>query len=304
MKKIIAFALTGLLALSGAAVAIGGAETAIAETVSSQAELSSTAQKLYLVPGTYVSDGEQVKNTVSATAGVTQLSEEECAEIFTENAYLCTLSAGTALPTPSSTRKDKEENPYSFNGWWAIVDKTVTYFKTVPQITETTYLYADWRADLSQRKDPIIPEDGEVAEPNHYMLVQRAGATEPERITLRKAYTDMMSAETLGYLYPVELVAEGFELNPGDKITVYTTGLTDDEDAVIAPLIKNGSSTIQLESSGDKTNITADYLEADEGSNRRKPSMTYIAEESGTYNIYIKFFSKGNTMAVYMEKKV
>ncbi|MDE6676728.1 MAG: hypothetical protein K2K12_03325, partial [Clostridia bacterium] len=139
-----------------------------------------------------------------------------------------------------------------------------------------------------------------------YMLVQRGGVGEPERITLRKAYTDMMSAEMLGYLYPVELVAEGFELTPGDIITVYTTGLTDDEDAVIAPLRSptTNRGTIQLEKSGEKPVDTANYLSADGGSSRRTPSMTYIAEESGIYNIYIKFFSKGNTMAVYMEPKV
>ena len=63
-------------------------------------------------------------------------------------------------PKPKSTRKDKDGNDYSFNGWWAIVDATVTYFDVVPDVTESIYLYADWRADLSQRKDPVKPEEG------------------------------------------------------------------------------------------------------------------------------------------------
>ena len=40
-----------------------------------------------------------------------------------------------------------------------------------------------WRADLSQRKDPVKPEEGDKVEPNHYMVLKHADNTE-ERITL------------------------------------------------------------------------------------------------------------------------
>lgn len=299
MKKILALTLTGLLVIACSGMAV----TATAQgndLPSAQSEAATRQINLYLVPGTYVSGGKKVENGISS--GATKLTPDECAEIFTENAYLCTLSKGAALPVPTSKRVDKNGVAYKFNGWWSIVDATVTYFDKVPGLSETTYLYADWRADLSQRKDPIIPDPGVEIEAAHYLSIKRKETGETEKITLRKAYTNVGNAETLGYSSPVELYAEGLELSPGDVITVYTTGLTASEKAVISPIL-NGSNSreINLESSGDGSNVTADYLSADAGSQRRNPTVTCIAEATGYYNIYIKYFSKGSVMAVYME---
>lgn len=303
MKKILALGLTGMLLTCGTVTA-ASANASAQPAPAPQAEVSETAtqtNKLYLVPGTYPSGGQKVKNAITA-AGATALTDAECEEIFTENAYLCTLSEGDTLPVPASTRTDKDGKAYSFNGWWTIIDATVTYFDKVPALSETTFLYADWRADLSQRKDPVIPEAGETVEPSHYIMIKRTGASESLRVTLHKAFTSMMNAETLGYLYPVELYVEGLELQPGDVITVYTTGLKDGDSAVISPVLDaNNSREIQLEKSGDKPVDTADYFTADEGSLRRNPKLTYIAEEAGSFKLYIKYFSKGSTMAVYME---
>lgn len=292
MKKILALTLTGVIALAGAATFAA----CTTETLPPQ-------ENLYFVPGTYVSNGEKVENAISS--GATKLSEEVCASMNTENLYRCALGAGEALPVPTSERVDKDGVPYTFNGWWTIVNATVTYYDKVPAVTSTTFLYADWRADLSQRKDPIIPDAGVEVEPNHYMSVVRAASGETEKITLRKAFTNMMNAETLGYLYPVELVAEGFELYPGDVITVYTTGLKDSEEAVISPILdSNRKRSINLEAKGDGSNDTADYLQAaDLSSYATKPTVTCIAEDVGYYNIYIKYYSGGSIMAVYMETK-
>lgn len=302
MKKILALALTSILILGGSGSAVAASAAAGLAPEPHTETTATERSNLYLVPGTYISGGVKVNNGISS--GATKLTDEQCEAIFTENAYVCSLDAGAALPAPTSTRTDKEGNAYSFNGWWTIVDATVTYFKTVPEIAENTFLYADWRADLSQRKDPIIPDAGEEVEPNHYMQIKHAGAAEQEKVTLHKAFTNMMNAETLGYLYPVELYVEGLELQPGDVITVYTTGLTDAEEAVISPVLDAGNNrTIQLEASGDKDNDTADYLSADAGSQRRNPTLTYKSEEAGVFNIYIKYFAKGSIMAVYMESK-
>lgn len=298
MKKILALTLTGMLALGGGGAVIASAQPA-PENLPATQESVAEKGKLYLVPGTYIADGIKVENTVD---GAQKLAAEECDAIFTENAYVCTLAEGAALPAPASERVDKDGNAFAFNGWWTISDATVTYFDKVPALTENTFLYADWRADLSQRKDPIIPDPGVVIEPNHYMNIKRAATGETEKIVLRKAFTNMTSAENLGYQFAVELVAEGLQLSPGDTISVYTTGLTNDEKAVITPILDaNEQRDIQLEASGDGSNDTNDYLTADAGSKRRAPVITYIGEETGTFNIYIKYFSKGSTMTVYME---
>ncbi|MDE7082914.1 MAG: hypothetical protein K2O89_04335 [Clostridia bacterium] len=300
MKKILALTLTGLLVLGGTGMAVSATATSI-DPHPLKAETMTTSQNsLYLVPGTYVSGGQKVENTISS--GATKLTDDECAEIFTENAYLCTLAKGATLPVPSSSREDKDGNAFIFNGWWTIVDATVTYYDKVPNLSGTTYLYADWRAEVSQPKDPIIPDDFVEIEPVHYMSIARASG-ETDIVTLRKTSTDMDNAETLGYNYPVELYSLGFELNPGDVITVYTTGLEDSEKAVISPVLdSNKNRNIQLESSGDGSNVTADYLEAASLDNwRTKPTMTCIADEVGYYNVYIKYYAGGSIMAVYME---
>lgn len=301
MKKILALTLSSILILGGSGIALAAsADSSPAPAESVQEEETVKKTNLYLVPGTYLSEGETVENTIAS--GAEKLTDDECEEIFTPNAYLCSLEKGAKLPKPSSTRVDKEGKAYSFNGWWTIVDATVTYFDTVPSLSETTFLYADWRADLSQRKDPVAPEEGMIVEPNHYIVLKHADGTE-QKITLIRGFTNLTNAETLGYGFAAELKIEGLTLVPGDSFTVYTTGLTDSDKAVISPI---GNATTQwsidLEASGDKDNDTKTYLSAEKSAYYlKKPVVTYKYEEEGTYNLYIKYFSKGSKMAVYME---
>ncbi|MDE7379812.1 MAG: hypothetical protein K2N14_02050 [Clostridia bacterium] len=292
MKKILVVALSSLLAISGAA-AFSGCKPQ---------EKKPAQDNLYFVPGTYFSDGVKVENGLPS--GAEKLSAEACAEMNTENVYKCKLPAGANLPVPTSERKDKDDNLYSFNGWWTIVNATVTYYKTVPAVTETTYLYADWRADLSQRKDPIIPDNWVETEPDHYLLVNHKDAAEPEKMAMRFKFTDMPTAETLGYFGPVELYIQGMQLLPGDKFTVYSTGLSDAETAIECPYDKKGGDrSILLEASGDKDNDTKDYLSAKSTlySQYDDATISYTGEKAAYYNIYIKFYSGGSVMSIYLE---
>lgn len=302
MRKILALTLVSIMLLCSSSVMVATAET-VEPTANLQAETAATEQNnLYLVPGTFMSAGKKRTNTIVAS-GVKKLTDDECAEIFTENAYLCTKATGDKLPVPKSTRKDKNGNDYTFNGWWTIIDATVTYFETVPNLTETTYLYADWRADLSQRMDPVIPEEGEKVEPNHYIILKHVDGTE-EKVTLIRGFTNLSTAETLGYAFAAEIKVEGLDLQPGDSFTVYTTGLVKDSTkAELSPI--GGSNqmwSIDLEASGDKDNDTKTYLSAKTSAYYTEdPVITYIYETSGTYNLYIKYFVGGSKMAVYME---
>lgn len=298
MKKIIALILASLLILSGSCVAF--AATLTSEDMSTQPKAATEQHQLYLVPGTYMSDGSKAENSISS--GAQKLTQEECDAIHTDNAYLCTLTQGAKLPTPASERLDAKGNPYSFNGWWTIVDATVTYFDKVPALTKTTFLYADWRADLSQRKDPIEPGENPTITSTHYMIIKRAATGETETFILRVGGTDVAS-DSLGYGKPVQLYNGWFELSKGDVITVYTNGIGDDKDKVqAAPIVNSGGkSTINLESAGDGSNVTADYLKSKTATTRSPATLTCIAETSRHYRIYIKFYNSGSTMAVYME---
>ena len=296
MKKFLALTLICLLLLGTTGVVIA---TALPSD-GTDAKATASSQTLYLVPGTYMSGGVKVANTISS--GATKLSQEDCDAIYTDNAYLCDLAVGATLPIPTSERVDKEGNPYTFNGWWAIVDATITYFDKVPAETVTKFLYADWRADLSQRRDPIDPDDEE-AETFHYMEVQRATG-ETDKIILRAGPTDMLNAEQLGYGYAVQLYAYKFELRPGDKITVYTIGLLAGDEPKVAPIAQSSSDhrEISLESSTQNGNVTANYLTVNVPSFWRSPcTITCTADVARYYDVYIKFFSGGTTMAIYME---
>lgn len=305
MKKFFAIILAGLLVLGGTGVAFASTVT-LASPSATQTEQTAVLDEqhnLYLVPGTYVASGAKVENSISS--GATKLTAEQCEEIFTDNAYLCTLAEGATLPTPTSSRVDKNGNAYSFNGWWAIVDASVAYFDKVPAINQTTFLYADWRADLSQRKDPVIPDENPTITAVHYMTIKRAATGETETFVLRVGGTDV-AADSLGYGSPVQLYNGWFELSKDDVITVYTNGLgsgSDKDKVQVAPILNSsGKSTINLESAGDGSNVTADYLTYKGTSSKRtNPTLTCIAQTSRHYRIYIKFYSGGSTMAVYME---
>ena len=302
MKKILALTLSSMIVLGGSGIAVAAyADSESSPATEVQAENKAAEQNnLYLVPGTYVADGDTVENVISA--GAEKLTDEQCGKIFTPNAYLCTLTKGAKLPVPTSEKVDKDGTPYAFNGWWTIVDATVTYFETVPEITETTFLYADWRADLSQRKDPIVPDESTAVQPLHYMSIKRKETGATEIVSLRVSGTDMMNAETLGYGAPVQLYNGWFDLNPGDVITVYTAGFDGATEAQVAPLAQSGRE-ISLESSGDLSNVTADYLEVNK-SLKLTNNLTVTYKESLTarpFRIYIKFYFGGLTMAIYME---
>ena len=292
MKKILALTLTSLLIIGG----VGTAVSATAETdnlPTTQAEAAIVQNNLYLVPGTYVAGGEKIENGISS--GATKLTVDESAKIFTENAYLCTLSVGDELPVPTSTRVDKDGKAYAFNGWWTIVDATVTYFDKVPELSENTFLYADWRADLSQRKDPVEVDDSTIAKPMHYMSIQRAATGETDILSLRVSGTNDLNADKLIYGAPVEIYNDWFELNPGDIITVYATGLGGSEESQLVPLEGAGQKiTLEVGASG---NDTGNYLSVYSATSMRYRTIL----STRNFRIYIKFYSGGRNMAVYME---
>ena len=298
MKKILSLVLISIFLLGSSAAAVSLKATAEPSREAQSKSVATKQNKLYLVPGTYMSEGAKVENAVPA--GAAKLTAEECAEILTDNVYLCNLSAGDALPVPTSSRKDKNGVPYQFNGWWSIVDATVTYFDKMPELSETLYLYADWRAELSQRKDPVIPDESTVAVPSNYMSIKRAATGKEEIITLRISGTDDINADTLGYYKPVQLYNDWFELNPGDVITVYATGLGGSDQTQSAPLDVAGN-RITFENSTTTANNTGTYLKINASDTR---TLAYRAtQKTQQFRIYIKFKSNGAEMLVYMEPK-
>lgn len=116
MKRILAVVLTSVLLTGGSVSAVSANATTEALPVSQMETVAEMQNNLYLVPGTYMSGGVKVENTV--TSGATKLTSDECEEILTDNAYLCNLSVGDSLPVPTSERVDKNGVPYKFNGWW------------------------------------------------------------------------------------------------------------------------------------------------------------------------------------------
>ncbi len=262
------------------------------------------AGQVYLVPG----EG----NTLEGT----KLSESELSALHLEGDVYKAGAVGTQLPTPTTTKKDKSNNPFTFNGWWTVVDATVTYFTTVPEVEETTYLYADFRAALSQHQDPVAPSagSGQVSYAN-YMKVTRAETDTVEYIPLYVSGSDVPNAVHGGYSGPVQWYNEWFTLAPGDLISFYISGVYGGQ-PIAAPRVAGGMNQCQLtmESSG-QYGKTAQYLQpvnGDYGSTtffdayakNEAPVMAYTgpyAKREHAFRCYIKFYNEGGTMTLYME---
>lgn len=269
--------------------------------------------KLYLVAGGYNDpvSGERAQYAVSGDS-VVKLTDEQCAAIHSENAYVFGGKAGDALPAP-----DTERDGFAFNGWWGIEDATVTYYKTAPALTEDTYLYADYRAELSQHREPVAPGDDVAQEYPHYMEVTRAATGKTEKIQLFVSGTDVPNAVQAGYGGPVQFYNEWFQLSEGDDIKFYVSNVYGRQ-PTLAPQKRSNAQKITLEISGagntDKnTSATLKCLingempqipfAGDYGSSEYgDPMVRCVRKGTNNYRVYIKFYDDGGTMTIYMER--
>ncbi len=304
--KIFALALSLTLAAgmtTGIALTASAADGEKRDVPAPIAETKAEAQ-VYLVPG----EGNSLEGT-KLTAG-------ELSALHLEGDVYKAGAVGSQLPTPTTTKKDKSNNPFTFNGWWTIVDATVTYYTTVPAVEEDTYLYADFRAALSQHRDPVAPSasGGQVSYAN-YMKVTRAETDTIEYIPLYVSGSDVPNAVQAGYGKPVQWYNEWFTLAPGDLISFYVSGVYGSQ-PVAAPRVAGGMNQCQLtmESSG-QYGMTAMYLQPVNGdygtttffdaySKNEAPVMSYTgsyAKREHTFRCYIKFYNEGGTMTLYME---
>lgn len=287
MKKILTLILTGALVLGGGAALTPPTAAQAADSVAAVAA-TETQAAVYLVPG----EGGSVANAA-------KLSDGERQALFLETDAYLAGNAGAALPAATTTRTGADGAVLAFNGWWTIVDATVTYYETVPEVKEPTFLYADFRADLSQRKDPVNPPaDAEVAV-EHYLKIHRAATDKDEIVGLFVSATDVPNAVQAGYGGPVQFYNEWFELAPGDTMEVYVSGVYAPAAGgpKIAPQERNFKLGVDLEY--NSVNRTGDYLTQDGVVTRYrcKASATHI------YRIYIKFYDAGGWMTIYMERQ-
>ena len=285
-----------------------------AVAVSAAAETSAAPQddavKVYLVPGSY-KDARTGETVCHAVDGATKLTDAQCEEIHTPNAYLFTGGTGDALPAPSTPREG-----YAFNGWWSIDGATVAYHDVLPAVTQTTYYYADWRAALSQPMDPVNPPDEQAEQMEYYLEITRKATGEKERVPLYVAATDVPNAEQFGYGGPVQLYNEWFLLEPGDDFQVYVSRIYSKKPTPAPQKIK-GQSYAKLEENG--VNKTFDWLHCKTDDDRYNdawpfnrydddfsPAYGYVGEratEAHHFRIYIKFYDSGDVMTMYMENK-
>ena len=290
MKKVITFAIAGLLAIAG-----GGA--AFTVTADSDAQAVQETAKVYLLPGSYARNGNRVLNTIE---GLTPLNETELAALHLEGNVYEAGKAGSALPTPTTTQTDNAGGAFGFNGWWTVVGATVTYMTAVPEVTETTYLYADFRAAFSQRRDPVLPDEGYEDSLNDYILIERATG-EKEQVPLFISGTEVPNA--LGsnvFGRPVQYYNEWFKLYPGDMMSVYITSLFKSLEPTLCPLYASNQSWVTFESNPGVNN-TQNWLSGGGDQLASGRDKRFECKEEHNYRIYIKFYNSGGTMTIYMQ---
>lgn len=297
MKRLMALFVMGVLvACSGASIVTASATeepSAAAPTVQTAVPQSSESGQVYLVPG----EGGSV-------SGATKLTDSERAALFLETDGYYAGNTGETLPAAITTRTAKDGGELTFNGWWGIVDATVTYFTEVPAVTETFYLYADFRADLSQPMEPVKPtNDVEVLA--NYIEITRGATGKTETIGLYVSATEVPNAVgSTHYGGPVQFYNEWFELSPGDSFKVFVSCVFSSPAAGAqqCPRRANNAYSVQLESSG--TNSTGNIITATHATESFKLEERYFickASAVHNYRMYIKFYDAGGTMTVYMQ---
>ncbi len=315
MKKVLSIAMaTALAATCTAGLVIG-----VSAEGDVPAPAAETAQ-VYLVPGSWY-DAAAKTTKYNTVEGLTALTAEEKTALNLEeapNVYKAG-AAGTELPEPSTEKKDKDGEPFVFQGWWYIVDASVTYTDTVPEAKSDLYLYADFRAALSQRHEPAAPTEQVGGGEKNFMLITHEDDTQ-DVVPLLVSGTDVWNVYDMGYGSKVQFFNEYFTLRKNDRIKVYLTDISDgakhDDKPVPYPKPHPtyGYFSYTLETSGN--NRTSDYLFADsyglDGSGvveeGEEPEMAYIPQETLTFRIYIKVEAGGsgmreNRLQVYLERK-
>lgn len=301
MKKLLTLAIAGVMAVSmvplAATAAVADEETVALPATNSATTYASTTtttqSNVYLVPGVN-----------SEVTGAVKLSDAERTALYLENDVYYAGKVGDKLPAATTTRTASDGGALTFNGWWGIVDATVTYFTEVPEVTETFYLYADFRAELSQPMDPVAPtNDEEVLE--NYIEITRFATGKTETYGLYVSATDVSNA--VGSTYyggPVQFYNEWFELSPNDTFKVFVSGVYSSPAAGAqqCPQLRNSKCDVTLEASGlsstgsiiSKTHATSSYELSDR-------YFTCIASAVHTYRMYIKFYDGGGTMTIFMQ---
>ena len=301
MKKLLSIAMaTALVATCAAGVAVGAAALENAP-----APAAETAQ-VYLVPGSWY-DTEAKETKYNTVAGATALSSEEKTALKLEeepNVYKAG-AAGTELPTPATEHTDAEGEPFVFQGWWYIVNASVTYTEVVPEAKEDLYHYADFRAAFSQRHEPAAPPEQIGQGDKNFMEVTHEDGT-VDYLPLLVSGTDQSGKQEMGYGTPVQFFNEYFELRHNDRIKVYLTDISEDSDGKPAAYPKRSSSgfVVTFEANGSGTNRTANYLCDDITASNKDDeyTMAYHHTDTMTFRVYIKVETNGR-LDVYMEPK-
>ena len=295
---------TVLAATCTAGIAAGAAAAEV-----TPAPASETAQ-VYLMPGTWY-DAAAQKTKKNSVEGLTALNADEKETLHLEeeaNVYKAG-AAGTTLPVPKTDKKDAKGAAFVFQGWWYIKDAAVTYTETVPEVTATTYLYADFRAKLSQRHDPVAPsETVGVGDKNFMEVMHEDGTT--DYFPLLVSGSDSPDITMMGYGVYVQFSNDYFELRRNDRISVYLTDVSEeggDEEPTCYPKPdEDGEFNRTLEANGSLTNRSLDYLCVDDAATEARGKLTfaYIPAKTMTFRVYFKISSKsGNGLNVYIEPK-
>ncbi len=294
MKKILSIAMATIVTAAAASAA------GIAATVSSASAAEESAA-VYLVPG----EGNLLEGA----------EEADAAALNIEGKVYKAGAAGTELPTPTTERKDEDGNAFVFQGWWYIEDASVTYTKTVPDVAVTTYLYTDFRAPLSQHRDPAPPKENPSVALGNHMHIIHTDTGEEEDVLLRVSGTDFATAEQARYGHAVQWFNEYFELRPGDRVQFWLAGLNLETPQCMPLTVWNGSGFYKAgyEFAVSGSNKTADYLEpfnnvAGNPTDSAfkfvdEPTFSYKGKQAQHFRIYIKMFDSGSWLNIYLEKK-
>lgn len=286
MKRILSLPLALLLCF--------GATTGIAITATAANDVE--AAQVYLVPGFYTDWRGDKQVHANVVENAEKLSADEAKALNMEGDVYKAGEAGETLPVATTTQTDRNGELFTFNGWWTIVDAEVTYFTEVPEVKETTYLYADFRAALSQHLDPIIPQEGEEEALDNYLLITHTATGRQEKVPLFVSGTEIKQAVAGSYGGPVQFYNEWFEMEPGDTFQVFVSGIYG-QVPTLSPA--SGRESLQGVATNEIAARNATLAQIDEDQHIIKLNEKTTGN---LWRIYIKFYDAGGHMDVYFSR--
>ena len=178
---------------------------------------ASTDYKVILNPGRWFNGSTETQNSIEEAG--TSVTKADGDTYYTDNGYICTVSAGADLPKATTTRTGM-----TFVGWRYADGGVLKYQEKMPSqanMTGNLYLYAEWKTasgSIVTPPGPVDPPGPGPVDPVDNTKIMSIGGTVANIAFTSKPKSEMPSNQTAEYY------ATGVSLTAGNVLSFKVDG--------------------------------------------------------------------------------